>query len=218
MTFQIFRLIVNDPNDDLKNAHFGVTKCYDLTEIYDMKCNLEHNMGHIMAHIMVPHVCDIINDFFVHVNLPKLENNMCWQDNILLKLIKCIKIKLTDHMCFIDRGTIILDKKYIENLLTNELNDFNDALLFKNLDIHKRKELSKKEIKLILPLKLKTPIIGVTDTARFEMEFDYGDLLENGSYDMGNITDMTDITWQLQMYGQLIDIKIRDQIWMSQKY
>jgi len=195
MLFPLLRLIINDSQSVNMNTYFNVTKCYDLSEM------------HTISNGMVPKTFDEINEFFVHITLPELDNGSYWKDNLLLELIESIKITTTTYMGFnYQQENILFSKNDIVDLITNKLNNFNDILLFRNLNITKRKKLSCKQITLILPLKLENMIVQCIKNVEFKIDFNYDNLIE---YHI-NTNFKPIINWKLQMYGCVVDSKILD--------
>lgn len=196
MLFPLLRLIINDSQSANMNTHFNVTKCYDLSEM------------HTISNGMVPKTFDEINEFFVYITLPELDNGLCWKDNLLLELIESIKITTTAYMSFNhQQENIIFNKSNIADLITNKLNNFDDILLFRNLNITKRKNLSCKTITLVLPLKLENAIPQCIKNVEFKIDFNCDNLIE---YQNINTNFKPTINWKLQIYGCVVDSKILD--------
>jgi hypothetical protein len=125
--------------------------------------------------------CDAFREIFLYIYLPSLPNNLFWKDNVLLHLIDKIQISYNEK--------IILSKQYLNYLIMDELDQYSDLLLFRNIPADKRKELSKKEITLILPLKIKNFIKNPCEIllisghhVALKMDFNLQNLVENDDH------------------------------------
>lgn len=123
----------------------------------------------------IPNWFDSIREIFLYINLPKLYNDLYWNNNLLLDLIDKINIKLIDKFGY-QFFDIILDKIYLKDLINNKLKNYSDKLLLRNLSIEERKKISQNEFTLILPLKIsnfiKNPKEIISLIYRTKLEFE----------------------------------------------
>lgn len=179
------------------NEHFPF-KCAEELIDFNNKKNSENE-------IIINNIMDSIREIFFVIKLPSLDNNLFWKDNLLEHLINSIEIN------YLANYQIYISKNYILNTINN-LNNYSDEILFRNLSLEKRKKLSKKEIEIIFPLKISDFIKNPNEMLTL---FHYSYISFN--YNINNLVENDDsylpkINWQIKTIGVYYDHDVREEI------
>lgn len=176
------------------------------------KCSIVDEMFEIYPvsnKVMIPRIHDAISEIILQVKFPPLQDHLIWTDNLLTKFIKKIKIIWPD-----ENIETIISNDYIKQLITKISQKMSNKCLFYNLSYEQRKNMSRKEIILVLPIHLHNliqnppnffPIIHINNMF-IKLELDYMNLIENSTFIPENIK------WSAYIQGSYYDTELRDDI------
>ncbi len=140
--------------------------------------------------VQVPKNYDTVREIFLLMKLPALELSYVWKNNLVLEILDTVRIKIEND---IKPKVIKLEKAYFENLLDNDLKNFQDVSLLRNISFEDRSRISKVEHHLIVPLKISnfvqnpSEILMLLGSCSLEININNKGLVENSDTYYPNI-------------------------------
>jgi hypothetical protein len=167
--YTIIRHAAND-ND------IGITKYFKTNKVNELFRGIEFCLSPIQSKFgsyFSPY-CDETNDIIFYFELEKLPNNMVWVDNLTDKIIKSLSIDV-----FLTDDLYNINYEYVKENI--KFDNYNNTLLFKNLNFETRRKMSKYNVDIVLPIKLKYPFFksNLGDRIFVNLELNFDNLVDN---------------------------------------
>jgi len=175
MAFQLLKLVAEETN---KYQNKGIFPCRGTFDILPLRFN---------NNLMIKE-CDIIKDLYLYVYLPKLQYGLHYRDDLLSHIITLITINI-DYYNGQESAYYNIYHNTVKTVICNELADYSNKLLYRNLDEKTKIKMSSKGFTLILPLVLNTKMSPLISDINIIVNLNKSNLIEN--YPEYKLDDLT---------------------------